>query len=467
MFVIQAPTAFGKTGLARTLQNAFRSVSVITPTNLLVDQYLEEFNDTPTLHRLDSYHCDKWDRPCPVTRGKLREFCNIRRDNCKCPAASDLATAKYQRGPGIYNYHTYMAHKLYRDILVVDEAHNLIPTIRDRLAVHIWQHDYKYPSNMQTTEDIRKWVSGLSPSKKKHKKIQTLREAVQYQVPTHIAKLTTAKFNGKGTRRGYPEERNCIELLPVDISEAPPMMWPREVNKIVLMSATIGPKDIEALGLSKGGPLGRRRILYIKCKSPINPENRPIVPLDVVNVNHHSMQTGAVEELANEINKIAAFHPGEKGVVHATYELARMLRSSGNPRYMFHDRGNKKQVFDAFCDSPPVDGAILVASGMYEGIDLAEDLGRWQVIAKIPWASLGDPAIKHLSELDPEWYLWDCMKTTIQACGRICRTPEDFGVTYILDSSFRRLIRQGMGTLPQWFVEALDQQWLSEVINES
>jgi len=115
---------------------------------------------------------------------------------------------------------------------------------------------------------------------------------------------------------------------------------------------------------------------------------------------------------------------------------------------------------------PVESGAILVASGMYEGIDLVGDLGRFQIIAKIPWASLGNPAMKHLSVLDPDYYLWDCMKTTIQACGRICRTPEDFGASYILDSSFRRLIRQGIGQCPEWFLEALDQQWLSEVTNE-
>lgn len=434
---------------------------------MLVHQYLEEFPSTPTLHRLDSYHCEKWDRPCPVTRGKLGEFCNMRRDGCKCKAAGDLAIAKYQRGPGIYNYHTYMAHKLFRDILVVDEAHNLIPTIRDRLAVHIWQHDYRYPSNMNSTEDIRKWISGLPPNIQKHKKIQVLREAVQYQVPTHVARLTTADFNGKGTRRGFPEERNCIELLPVDISEAPPMMWPREVGKIILMSATIGSKDIEALGLNKGGPLGRRRILYVKCKSPISPENRPIVPLDIVNVNHHSMQSGVVEQLANEINKIADFHTGEKGVVHATYELARLLRSSGNPRYMFHTKENKKEIFEQFCDSPPRDGAILVASGMAEGIDLVGDLGRWQVLAKIPWPSLADPAIKHLSELDPEWYLWETLKTTIQACGRICRTPEDQGNSYILDSSFRRLIRQGIQLCPEWFLDAIGPEYIREIQDET
>lgn len=450
VFVCEIPTAGGKTALARTLMNAHRSVSCITPTNLLVEQFLAEFPETPSLHRMDSYYCEKWDRPCPVTRAKLYQFCSMKRDGCKCAAAGDLAVAKYQRGPGIYNYYTYMAHRLYREVLVVDEAHNLIPTIRGRLAQRVWQHDYRYPNKMWTHPQIQEWIDSLSPNKKKHKKIQVLREAVRFQVPTHIATRTTAEYSGKGTRRGEPEDRDCIELLPVDVSQAPPMMWPREVKKIVLMSATIGPKDIEQLGL------GNRRVLYLRCKSPIPPGSRSIVPLDVVSVNYNSLQSGAVDKLANEINKIAEHHSGEKGVIHATYQLSRLLRSQlSSDRFLFHTRENKREQYNEFRNSDPSLGRILVASGMYEGIDLPEDLGRWQVIAKIPWSSLANPAIKHLSELDPDWYLWETLKTTIQACGRICRTPEDFGVTYVLDSSFRRLLRDGEHMLPEWFTDAV------------
>jgi Rad3-related DNA helicase len=445
IFILQAPTAFGKSSVARTIQSLFRSTSYITPTNLLVDQYLQEFPDTPTLHRLDSYHCEKWDRPCPVTRAKLRQFCSLRRDDHKCQASHDLSRAKYQRGPGVYNYHTYMAHRIYRDVLIVDEAHNLLPTIRELNRVLIWQHDYKYPPNMWTYGQIQEWIATLPERVRRHKKIRLLDEATKYQVPTHIAQRTTESFNGRGTRRGTPEDRDCIKLLPVDVTQAPPVFWPRtEVHKIILMSATIGRKDIEQLGMAG------RRILYIMCKSPIPPPARPIVPLDTVSVNYRSIQDGAVDKLAHEINQIAAHHQGEKGVIHVTYQLARLLRSHlESNRFQFHDRDNKRDVYQQFRDSPADKGRILVASGMY-------------VIAKVPWQSLANPAIKHLSELDPEWFLWETMKTTIQACGRICRTPEDFGVTYILDSSFHRLYRYGREMLPEWFSEAVDSNWLQE-----
>lgn len=452
-FVIGAPTAFGKTGLAQTLINAYRSVSVITPTNLLVEQYLDEFPDTPTLARLDSYYCEKWDRPCPITRAKLGAFCSNKRDGHECSAAADLSTAKYRRGPGIYNYHTYLAHKLHRDVLVVDEAHNLLPVIRDRLALTIWQHDYKYPSNMWTYEQMLQFLDKLPANKRKHKKIQLWREAVKFRVPQYIAERTTEMFNGKGTKRGEPERRDCIKLRPVDISEAPPLFWPREVQKVVLLSATIGPKDIEALGIGRN-----RRILYIECKSPIPHSNRPIIALDTVSVNRATMESGeAVEKLAREIEAIAEYHQGEKGVIHATYQLATKLRGAlSSDRFIFHDRHNKAEQYATFRSSDPAEGKVLVASGMYEGIDLPEDLGRWQVIAKIPWQSLGNPAIRHLAELDPDWYTWECLKTTIQACGRICRTPEDYGVTYCLDKTFERLLEEGADMLPGWFRDAIE-----------
>lgn len=444
-FVVSAPTAWGKTAIAQTLMNALHSVSTITPTNLLVDQFLNDFPDTPTLRRMDSYYCEEWDRPCPKTRSKLQGFCK------GCPCSFDLARAKYKKGPGIYNYHTYLAHKLYRDVLIVDEAHNLLPVIRERMGLTLWQHDYKYPSGMYSAEQMKTWLHSLPDRVRAHKKIQALRSAVDSNAPEYMPQRGKDLFNGKGTIRGEPEERDCLKLLPVDISTAPPLFWPREVQKVVLLSATISKKDIEQLGLSGG----RKRVCYIDCKSPIPRGNRPIILDNLIAVNRNNMeQAGPL--LANYIEELAEFHKGEKGVIHATYQMASILAQHlQSGRYLFHTRENKKQQYQLFRDSDPAAGRILIACGMYEGIDLPEDLGRWQVISKIPWQSLGSPAIKYLAEKDPELYVWETVKTVIQACGRICRTPTDYGVTYIPDSTFDRMYREGISLIPQWFQDGL------------
>ena len=140
VFVIVAPTAFGKSAISKTLLKAGHSASYINPTNQLVDQFLATFPDTPTLRRLDSYWCEDSQLPCAKVRAIKKGFCK----GCTC--GTELARAKYRKGPGVYTYHAYLAHKLYRDVLIVDEAHQLIPALRSLGEVVLWRHDHLYPS---------------------------------------------------------------------------------------------------------------------------------------------------------------------------------------------------------------------------------------------------------------------------------------------------------------------------------
>lgn len=445
VFVVSAPTALGKSSLAKTIMNSQYSVSYITPTNLLVDQFIKEFSDTQTLQRLDGYKCETWLRPCSSVKVREKGFCK------GCPASRDLARAKYKKGPGVYNYHIYNAHKLYRDVLVVDEAHNLIPYIKERLAIRIWQHDYLYPHNTYTASQFLDWIGTLSETKRKHKKMQLLYSSLVSKKPDYVVSRAVRDFNGKGTKRGDPEERDCIELLPVNIANAPKFFYPNEVKKTILLSATINEKDMETLGLNN------QKVLYIRASSPIPTESRPIIIDPIVSVNKNNM-TDSTDKIATYIQeKLLPLHLEEKGVIHATYQMAYLLRKhfGSNDRFIFHTSQDKKEKYTKFIKSKKEEGKILVASGMYEGIDLPADLGRWQVLVKIPWMSLGSPAIKYLADTDPDWYLWETLRTVIQASGRICRTPEDFGVTYILDGSFNRLYDEAGHMMPNWFKDAL------------
>ena len=236
-------------------------------------------------------------------------------------------------------------------------------------------------------------------------------------------------------------------MTPLEVGQEARRLWPSEVSKVILLSATIGAKDIETLGLSG------RRVAYLHSPSPIPPDRRPFVVDDIVSVNRQNMER-SVDMISQYINtNLISRHAGERGLIHATYQMADMLRTKlVDSRFIFHNRENKKEMYQRYIDSK--DG-ILVACGMYEGIDLPDDLGRWQVITKIPWPSLGDAAIAALAERDPEWYLWETAKTVIQAGGRVSRHEADYGVTYCLDSSFMRLYNEGSHLLPRWFLDCL------------
>jgi Rad3-related DNA helicase len=92
---------------------------------------------------------------------------------------------------------------------------------------------------------------------------------------------------------------------------------------------------------------------------------------------------------------------------------------------------------------------------MTEGIDLYDDLSRWQVICKIPYPYLGDPQVARRKALDPAWYDWRTCLTVVQAYGRSVRSRDDYAVTYVLDADFPAFVERQRHRLPAWFLEAI------------
>jgi Rad3-related DNA helicase len=94
---------------------------------------------------------------------------------------------------------------------------------------------------------------------------------------------------------------------------------------------------------------------------------------------------------------------------------------------------------------------ILIGAGITEGLDLKDDLARFAVLAKIAWPSLEDVATARKCEEDPDWFAYQAARQVMQAAGRVCRGPNDFGATYIVDSSFARIPKE---MFLKWFTDA-------------
>jgi len=45
----------------------------------------------------------------------------------------------------------------------------------------------------------------------------------------------------------------------------------------------------------------------------------------------------------------------------------------------------------------------------------------------------------------------------IQACGRVVRSPEDHGATYLADTSLLELFERARGDMPDWFADQVDR----------
>ena len=432
-FVVRAPVGAGKSGIAAAIQSWQGGGAIITNNNLLRDQYLEEFDWMKTVKAQEDYWIEKYKMTEKEFRKRIYKY---------GPKGSeyeaDRRCVKRVGTPIVVNYYSYIAHKLQRRLLVCDEAHQLLGTLQNMAAKKVWRHIHGYPKDATTLADVLDWIEGKGS-------VTGLLQKLKNEIKS-LSPATTLCFT-KDIYRGYEED--CLKLIPLNVSKESPIFWPSKTKKIVLMSATIGPQDIQAMGL------GSRKILYIDVESPIPIGNRPII-FDPAGNMSQAHQREHMPDLATKILELAEQND-EKGFIHATYGMAMRLKGllECNDRFMFHNHSNKKEVYEEFYDSDPLDGKIMVGSGMFEGIDLKYGTATWQVMTKCPYPSLADPAMRYLAEKEPDVYNWYVSRDTLQGSGRICRGPSDRGVTYLLDSAFKVWYNRTKEDFPRWFTDAV------------
>jgi hypothetical protein len=326
-----------------------------------------------------------------------------------------------------------VGNRLFRDTIIVDEAHNVLPMLQERWAKKLWQHEWHYPDDIETIEDFVAWAETVPPPHDRAIK-QVVRDVVHDQ--NYTIELTEELWRGKPGR--------VLLLKPLTVRELKPWMWNARVKKIVLMSATLSEWEIYELGLD------RRQVAYLEVESSIPAVNRPVRVQPVANMAWE-YRSKSVEVVAEYLARQLQTRP-TKGLVHVTYDVAARLRGLvSHERLMWHTRSDRASKYEQFRAS---DHGVLVASGMSEGIDLAYDAARWQIICQVPFPSLADTAVSTKAAAQPTWYQWETVKTLLQTIGRVCRAPDDYGETVIIDSQFPDFFRRSRDLWPQHVVNS-------------
>jgi Rad3-related DNA helicase len=455
IFIISAPVASGKSlqavAVAEWAKERSKSTAIITPQVLLQDQYTAEFTNIPSLKGRARYSCgDEMYDNCDDRFSVCESYCG----NCSFVKARERVKANHV---GIYNLYSYMFMPDNADILIVDEAHSIMSQLQDFYSIKLWQHVDGYPDGLNTQGDAVIWMEHyITVLDTRYKETEDKKERSKL-----IQKLGQLKALIQGIRRDpghffyehkydthHGKRQHCIHIRPVTLQHTKQSLWKKH-PKIILMSATLHPSDVEYLGL-RG-----RSCAYIEVNSPIPKENRPIIVKPITQMSYQNLPI-AVPKICTEINSLLTKHSG-KGIVHITYGLIPLFKKYlKDPRFVWHTKANRLKVYEKFREAK--DNQVLMACGMSEGIDLAGKEYEWQVIAKVQFPSLADALVKRQKESEPQWYAWQAIKTTIQQSGRICRTPTDYGVTYILDSSFNFLYQRNRVLFPRYIQETLTWQ---------
>jgi Rad3-related DNA helicase len=219
-------------------------------------------------------------------------------------------------------------------------------------------------------------------------------------------------------------------------------------QKLVLMSATLPRPDVESLSLG-------RAIAYLDMPNPIPAVQRPILyrPAAVA-MNFKTETKDMVEWIRGHLQ------PGVNTIVHVTYAWASKLKMYF-PEALTHTPETKNKVLDKFKRSR---GALWLAAGCAEGVDLPGDECRLNLIPMLYRQNISDPWVKKRMTIEGGnfWYNLEVLKATIQQTGRSTRGLTDKSTAIIGDPRFPRLIQELKEHVPVSFLDAIDWRTRSD-----
>ena len=285
-------------------------------------------------------------------------------------------------------------------------------------------------------------------------------ERVASEFIKEIARKQDGENEGRWLR-DYNDRTGGLILKPVMVdSYGTRQLW-RHGKRWLLMSATIISSDemADSLGL----PLSYATV-EVPMTFPV--ENRPVILAPVANVVYKEMHI-AVPRLVKAIVAVIHKHPEDRVLVHTvSYKLAKDL-SEGvrqalrgtdqerRPLLTYSEGRDKDATLDRYKKQK---AAVMFAPSMGRGVDLPGDLCRVQVIAKVPFLSLGDTQVSrriHMPGGDT-WYAVQAVRDVVQMTGRGVRSKDDHAVTYIFDQQFAsNLWRKHKGLFPAWWRESV------------
>lgn len=452
VLVVDAPTGSGKSiiagiiGLWRAAQN--ERTGIITPNIQQQAQLQETFPRFPSLRGKSRYTCttSSGQRSCKDTFDMLGGIgycagCPYRESRNGC--LSDPVS--------IYNYYSFFTLRNNPiDVVIVDEGHNLVDMVVDLNQIVFSAARYGIPNGLGPRGDFLMWIEEAQEywstidrdtySAVELKSIDTRLKKLNHFLNIHYLYHLQIEADADGLEKIVAVPRSGIGMSAVP--------WRRD-QKIIIMSATFGERDLARLNLTQ------RNWAIKTTASPIPPQNRPVTYYPAFENTFNNRKAKLDPALEAGVRKILDYYPDVKGIVHIPYGDQALYKAAfKGGRFKFHSKKNKLDVFRRFRASNTAE--VLFASGMAEGIDLPYDAARFQIIPKILWANITDSYIKDLVKKDPEWYTWLTMRTTLQQVGRICRAPDDWGATFILDSTFSRLLfSRGDVKLPKYFIDSL------------
>lgn len=444
--------------------------TALTITKSLQDQYKELFNDVEVLKGKSNYQCaidpnfSVEVAPC-LHLPKIKEECWAKK--C-CPyyeQRNTTLTAQFNT----LNYSMFFAlpeHLKKRQFLICDEASELEDQLVKEFSCKV---EYKVikSSNIDYTPytsrtDGYKWLNTLSANINERinnikdlliAKKGTSNKRMLIDLKGEIIRLRNihSRINlviesWSESEYVFDRDREGVTFMPLKVNKLAHKLFDY-ADGVILMSATI----IDPDNFCKS--LGIDNFKYVEAESTFEPKNAPIVCNTKFKLNYYNLKNN-LPKVIKQIVEICDHHKNDKGIIHThnntiTKGIANELTSD---RFLIREPGVRNEdILEQHTSTD--DPTVLISPSMTFGVDLKDDLARFQIIVKAPFLPTKDVRIERLMKDNFSWYQNKMLCTLIQSCGRGIRSKKDYCITYILDGAITENIIKNRHKLPKYFIE--------------
>lgn len=457
---------------------------VLTPNKILQQQYCDRYDEfLYNLKGRSNYSCHCATN-CDEGKNKLGMVDDDKKSEHPCINDCAYTNAKTEFINSMYgttNFQYFLTERKYvgelgrRSGLVIDEAHCIEQTLMGFVSVdfskasvfnvldvsvpdtkNIWNviawldEDYLPAVDVKLAEyDVTLANAKMINDTKLFLKTQQSINALRYKKKSVDDILDEFMHDPKAACKKWVIDQNDerMAMKPLDISKFCNEYLFSCGDKVLIMSATLGAGNPKTFFRNLG--LDMDDIDYLQVDCPFPAENRVVYAFDDVSMAKKNAPR-CYDYMVDAVNTIINLYDGEKGIIHThSYQIQDIIRERvKSDRILTHDRTNKDDILQYhMTTSKPT---VLVSPSMAEGVDLYDDLSRFQIVCKVPYPYLGDAQVNAKKAQDDLWYAWLTSVTLIQALGRSIRSMEDWAETFIVDASFNTFRGYNRRLFPKW-----------------
>lgn len=369
-----------------------------------------------------------------------------------------------------------------RDVIISDEGHSLEAHIANFITVDVSSYlldrlneyftkekqlHFAY-TNYNDTQDS-KFNKHLAQLKKVHANIGLAMKQLpkrdsdtpmfanaRNKIETLLADVGKHRYNWvvKEERKGKKNAISKLQFCPVFIHQyARENFFNRGTVNIILSATILANNKYACRKFAEDLGIEEKEFEYITV-DPVFPDiNSLIFNLKLANLRHQPDRTMDEEErfyidIVKKIDLVIDLHPNSKGIIHChTKKISKFIETytRHSDRIITHETKNRADKLAEHCNSDRP--TVLCSPSMYEGVDLKDDLSRFQIIVKIQYPNAKEERIEQRLKADPTYLYRQAALAYAQALGRSVRSETDYARTYTIDSRFPKFIKDNYNYL--------------------